>query len=221
MDQKTKVILQEIDYWKKNKLLPAHYCDFLTTLYTEGSGNSTKRNRFGKFNYISYILAILVSISLIGSLVLYFSDFLKQMQISLRLFLSVLFFIVMLSGIVFRIFFLQCLGLFSVIIMAAWSSYPYFEANFSWILLEASWIVIALALFIISRIARRINNKLSLNFCLNGLVLLFVPSIQAVYISGASLDILQFILFSKLIILSLLLYIKRDRLTDFIKKIVE
>lgn len=34
--QKKKVILNEISFWKKNKLLPEHYCDFLTTLYSEG-----------------------------------------------------------------------------------------------------------------------------------------------------------------------------------------
>lgn len=34
--QKRMVILNEISFWKKNKLLPEHYCDFLTTLYSEG-----------------------------------------------------------------------------------------------------------------------------------------------------------------------------------------
>ncbi|UQW98674.1 hypothetical protein M2M59_06580 [Rummeliibacillus sp. G93] len=34
--QKKEVILSEIAFWKENKLLPEHYCDFLTTLYTAG-----------------------------------------------------------------------------------------------------------------------------------------------------------------------------------------
>ncbi len=34
--QKKEVILNEIAFWKKNKLLPEQYCDFLTTLYSEG-----------------------------------------------------------------------------------------------------------------------------------------------------------------------------------------
>lgn len=32
-----KIILNEILFWKQNKLLPEHYCDFLAALYTEGA----------------------------------------------------------------------------------------------------------------------------------------------------------------------------------------
>lgn len=39
MDQQRKAtIIHEIKYWKDNHLLPAHYCDFLLALYTEGTG---------------------------------------------------------------------------------------------------------------------------------------------------------------------------------------
>ncbi|MGE7692878.1 hypothetical protein ACQKNC_02005 [Lysinibacillus sp. NPDC094177] len=31
-----KIILNEILFWKQNKLLPEHYCDFLAALYAEG-----------------------------------------------------------------------------------------------------------------------------------------------------------------------------------------
>lgn len=34
--QRKKIIMAEIHYWKQNKLLPEHYCDFLLTLYTQG-----------------------------------------------------------------------------------------------------------------------------------------------------------------------------------------
>lgn len=30
------MIISEIKYWKKSNLLPAHYCDFLITLYAQG-----------------------------------------------------------------------------------------------------------------------------------------------------------------------------------------
>lgn len=35
-DEKKQTILNEILFWKENKLLPVQYCDFLMTLYTEG-----------------------------------------------------------------------------------------------------------------------------------------------------------------------------------------
>lgn len=36
-NQRKQIILNEITFWKQNKLLPEHYCDFLSTLYTEGN----------------------------------------------------------------------------------------------------------------------------------------------------------------------------------------
>lgn len=44
-DEKLKkdMIIKEISFWKKNHLLPEHYCDFLTQLYTEGQSISEER----------------------------------------------------------------------------------------------------------------------------------------------------------------------------------
>lgn len=38
-NQRKQIIINEITFWKQNKLLPEHYCDFLMTLYTEGELN--------------------------------------------------------------------------------------------------------------------------------------------------------------------------------------
>lgn len=42
-NQRKQIILNEITFWKKNKLLPEHYCDFLMTLYTEGNQEDEKQ----------------------------------------------------------------------------------------------------------------------------------------------------------------------------------
>ncbi|TQR19518.1 hypothetical protein [Psychrobacillus vulpis] len=34
-----QIILNEIAFWKKSKLLPEHYCDFLTALYAQGESS--------------------------------------------------------------------------------------------------------------------------------------------------------------------------------------
>ncbi|WP_339198331.1 hypothetical protein MKY27_05365 [Solibacillus sp. FSL R5-0449] len=34
---KKQIIMNEIKFWKQNKMLPEHYCDFLMTLYSEGN----------------------------------------------------------------------------------------------------------------------------------------------------------------------------------------
>ena len=36
-EQRKKIIISEISYWKQKKLLPAHYCDFLIALYAQGN----------------------------------------------------------------------------------------------------------------------------------------------------------------------------------------
>ena len=36
-EQRKKIIISEIQYWKQKKLLPAHYCDFLIALYARGN----------------------------------------------------------------------------------------------------------------------------------------------------------------------------------------
>ena len=35
-DNRKKIIISEIKYWKEKKLLPPHYCDFLIMLYARG-----------------------------------------------------------------------------------------------------------------------------------------------------------------------------------------
>lgn len=42
-NQRKQIILNELTFWKQNKLLPEHYCDFLMTLYTEGNHEDEKK----------------------------------------------------------------------------------------------------------------------------------------------------------------------------------
>lgn len=65
-DHRRKIIINEIKYWKQNRLLPEHYCDFLLNLYTEGSleDDSTSRNRSSLTKGIlSFILIGMLSLS--------------------------------------------------------------------------------------------------------------------------------------------------------------
>ncbi|KGR78522.1 hypothetical protein [Ureibacillus manganicus] len=43
-----QIILNEILFWKQNKLLPEHYCDFLMTLYSEGTEIGNEENNAKK-----------------------------------------------------------------------------------------------------------------------------------------------------------------------------
>ncbi|WP_102335793.1 hypothetical protein [Salimicrobium jeotgali] len=42
------VIVDEIRYWKENKLLPDKYCDFLLALYTEGESGADKEKKVSR-----------------------------------------------------------------------------------------------------------------------------------------------------------------------------
>ncbi len=63
---KEKVILEEIKYWKKNQLLPDHYCDFLIALYTYGEGlpEETQEKSSSKFQ-IGILLDLLLLVLLL------------------------------------------------------------------------------------------------------------------------------------------------------------
>lgn len=41
-ERRKQIILSEIDYWKRNHLLPEHYCNFLSTLYSGGEAKESK-----------------------------------------------------------------------------------------------------------------------------------------------------------------------------------
>lgn len=76
--QRKKVILSEIAFWKQNKLLPEHYCDFLTALYAQGEGEESellkegvlaKEAKKSKLKIISFTSVLsLITLALIGSL---------------------------------------------------------------------------------------------------------------------------------------------------------
>jgi hypothetical protein len=48
-DQRKKIIVAEIENWRKNHLLPEHYCIFLLNLYTEGDPPAEKKENKGFF----------------------------------------------------------------------------------------------------------------------------------------------------------------------------
>lgn len=67
--QRKKIIIAEVNYWKQNKLLPEHYCDFLIALYSEGEHRqevdatveSVLSKKRKKFN-LRYLIPILLTV---------------------------------------------------------------------------------------------------------------------------------------------------------------
>ncbi|MFC7684651.1 hypothetical protein [Ureibacillus sp. GCM10028918] len=69
---KKKIILNEILFWKKNKLLPENYCDFLMTLYSEGNEIELEKEISHQHSIIAqekrnkFIIILLAFIATIG-----------------------------------------------------------------------------------------------------------------------------------------------------------
>lgn len=81
MDETRKrIIVKEIIFWKKHRLLPEQYCDYLLTLYTEGKGIGRrleiKRQKF----QLLWLLLIPIAIFLI-----YFTELSLILQIAISL----------------------------------------------------------------------------------------------------------------------------------------
>ncbi|WP_368652100.1 hypothetical protein AB4Y30_10055 [Ornithinibacillus sp. 4-3] len=110
-ENRHKIIIQEIEHWKKNKLLPVEYCDYLLALYTQGEGSNSeqKQGNILLFIYIT-ILLLLLPLSFL---------FTAVFPISLLIKLSVLTSIFILSVILYISFFRNKEGIlqyFSLII---------------------------------------------------------------------------------------------------------
>ncbi|QFT89882.1 hypothetical protein FIU87_14555 [Bacillus sp. THAF10] len=96
--QRKEIIIHEIDYWKKNRLLPEQYCEYLLALYTEGEGinKRTTRKKNILLNSFALLITMLVPITF---LVIYFTE----MPIFLQMLLLTFFLIISSLGyIVFR-----------------------------------------------------------------------------------------------------------------------
>lgn len=91
MDERKKIIIKEIKYWKDHKLLPSHYCDFLLSLYSEGT-ISHETDKKSKRSVLLLVVTSVISFALllITFLVIYFTDFLFVLQMALLLIFSLL-----------------------------------------------------------------------------------------------------------------------------------
>ncbi len=89
MDQdRKKVIIREIEYWRKSKLLPEHYCDFLRNLYMEDPAVSEKtrikeKSKINNFSKWMGLLLIIVFVAIISLIVIHFNAFSSALQITL------------------------------------------------------------------------------------------------------------------------------------------
>lgn len=62
-DERLDIIIKEITYWKQNKLLPEHYCDYLLALYTKGDVTMLESNHSNlKTPKITQILRVVLMI---------------------------------------------------------------------------------------------------------------------------------------------------------------
>lgn len=81
-ENRRKIIVKEIEYWKQSHMLPEQYCNYLLALYTEGDAQpEVKKSGSLHANVISYVMHLLIlSISLF---VIYFTElsFILQMGI--------------------------------------------------------------------------------------------------------------------------------------------
>lgn len=84
MDEKKQMIINEIEHWKKSRLLPEVYCDFLLSLYTEGGEKVAPKRRFPS-SYLKhgiYIFIILILL-VIATVLIYFTQLSPLIQMGI------------------------------------------------------------------------------------------------------------------------------------------
>ncbi|MCM3705179.1 MULTISPECIES: hypothetical protein [Cytobacillus] len=97
MEEKRKnIIVNELQHWKKSRMLPDHYCDYLLALYTEGS--QPKDIKKSKNTVVLYLASLFLLLLIpISALLIYFTE----LSITLQTVILILF----ISSCVFLIFY--------------------------------------------------------------------------------------------------------------------
>jgi hypothetical protein len=73
--QKTNIIINEIRFWKQNKMLPDHYCDYLLALYNQGEDLEETGSKKSKIPMTAFFTSVLVIALIPFSLfVIYFTE---------------------------------------------------------------------------------------------------------------------------------------------------
>ena len=80
--QRRDIIINEIRYWQKSKLLPEQQCHFLLALYSEGEDTLPDKDRKPMIRMIFWLLLTQLSF-LISVFILYFTDIVSVMQMAL------------------------------------------------------------------------------------------------------------------------------------------
>ncbi|HHY72983.1 MAG TPA: hypothetical protein GX497_07105 [Bacillus bacterium] len=90
MDKSRKnIVLNEIKYWKEHRLLPEQYCDFLISLYTEGSEEEQRafERKSRSYSYkklLEQLFYTFILLQLVITLiVIYFTEISIHLQIGL------------------------------------------------------------------------------------------------------------------------------------------
>jgi hypothetical protein len=80
-DRKKHIIIKEIKHWKEHRLIPAHYCDFLLTLYTEGEQTKETVFNLRKILFLSY-LSFLFFLLPLTVLIIHFTEMSLVLQMA-------------------------------------------------------------------------------------------------------------------------------------------
>ncbi|MGF2617116.1 hypothetical protein FZC84_04610 [Rossellomorea vietnamensis] len=73
-NQKTNIIINEILFWKQNKMLPEQYCDYLLALYNQGNEVEENVTEKSKFSFVSFTAILIIALIPISLFVIYFTE---------------------------------------------------------------------------------------------------------------------------------------------------
>ncbi|HEY4602660.1 MAG TPA: hypothetical protein VIG73_15465 [Cerasibacillus sp.] len=83
LDERSKIIIEEIKFWKEHKILPESYCDYLINLYSKGEPverGENKSLRSGGQPLLLIQLSLITLMIPFSFLVIYFTEFHPLMQ---------------------------------------------------------------------------------------------------------------------------------------------
>lgn len=94
-ETRKKIIINEINFWKKSRILPDQYCDYLLAFYSEGENETSPAPKpfLKRIFSLTYIIITLIIVSAL--IVNYFTEINPAMQMAIQIiFIVALIFIV-------------------------------------------------------------------------------------------------------------------------------
>jgi len=218
-EDKRKVIVSEIENWRRSKLLPEQYCDFLINLYLPERADSS--NKHGSVsaskrinsNWKAWTPAVGV-VSLFILLIISLNSFQLPLHVAiLGVFVCGVIWIA--TGIAAKKSTIHFAGWVLLLYAYGWFL-QHSIGDFNWLGLQFCWVPISLALIWLGWLTTHLYKQVSQVLLIIGFIVWFVPDVYGLFFTDISQGILDVSMLLRIVIAAVFLYLLRKKWIEWV-----